>query len=143
MATAAEVGDTIRLPMSNNTKLTGVLTELDAQSLSLTDFRGARHNFPTSQIGLFEVQKVRPVGQRIAIGAGLGALSGMLIPYVASAIRGTHSSCDRSGYCHRSYDDVGDQAAAGALAGALIGGSIGIAVPWHDWRLVRLEFGRR
>jgi hypothetical protein len=146
LPTAAAVGDTIRLPMSNNTKLTGVLTDLDPRSLSLTDFRGARHTFPTSQIGLFEVQKVRPVGQRIAIGAGIGAIAGLLGGYAVSRAQGPHRDCYGVVYsspCRTGYDNSGDAIGAGTLIGALVGGAVGITVPWHDWRLVRLEFGRR
>jgi hypothetical protein len=145
LPTAAVVGDTIRLPMSNNTKLTGVMTDLDPRSLSLTDFRGARHTFPTSQIGFFEVQKVRPVGQRFAIGAGVGALAGLIGGWAVSAAQGNHRDCYSSygGSCRGRYDNSGDAIGAATLIGALVGGGVGIAVPWHDWRLVRLEFGRR
>jgi hypothetical protein len=129
LPTAAAVGDTIRLPMSNNTKLTGVLTDLDPRS-----------------IGLFEVQKVRPVGQRIAIGAGIGAIAGLLGGYAVSRAQGPHRDCYGVVYsspCRTGYDNSGDAIGAGTLIGALVGGAVGITVPWHDWRLVRLEFGRR
>jgi hypothetical protein len=146
LPTAAVVGDTIRLPMSNNTKLTGVMTDLDPRSLSLTDFRGGRHTFPTSQIGLFEVQKVRPVGQRFAIGAGVGAIAGLIGGWAVSLAQGQHRDCYGVAYsspCRNGDDNSGDAIGAGTLIGALVGGGVGIAVPWHDWRLVRLEFGRR
>jgi hypothetical protein len=145
LPTAAVVGDTIRLPMSNNTKLVGVMTDLDPRSLSLTDFRGARHTFPTSQIGLFEVQTVRPVGQRIAIGAGIGAIAGLIGGWAVSAAQANQRDCYGSygGPCRDRYGSSGDAIGAGTLIGALVGGAVGIAIPWHDWRLVRLEFGRR
>jgi hypothetical protein len=145
LPTAAVVGDTIRLPMSNNTKLTGVLTDLDPRSLTLTDFRGARHTVPTRQIGLFEVQKVRPIGQRIAIGAGVGAIAGLISGWAVSAAQTHHADCYGSygGPCSDRYGNSGDAIGAGTLIGALVGGAVGIVVPWHDWRLVRLEFGRR
>jgi hypothetical protein len=145
LATAATIGDTIRLSMSDNTRLTGVLTSLDARSLGLTDFRGARHSFPTSQIGLFEVQKVRPVGQRMGIGIGVGAIVGLIGGYAVSAAQGRNRDCYGTfgSPCRNRYDNSGDAIGAGTLIGALIGGGIGIAMPWHDWRLVRLDFGRR